>query len=96
MNLSHDAKRMAQQKAIVKRLASIENFGSMNVLCSDKTDTLTEGTIRPQAALDLGGPSSERVLFYAGLNATYETGFINPINGCRNVGLLRDTLTGCG
>ncbi|HEX9659050.1 MAG TPA: HAD-IC family P-type ATPase, partial [Rhodothermales bacterium] len=44
VNLSHGAKRMAQQKVIVKRLASIENFGSMNVLCSDKTGTLTEGT----------------------------------------------------
>ena len=44
VNLAHGAKRMAEQKVIVKRLASIENFGSMNVLCSDKTGTLTEGT----------------------------------------------------
>ena len=40
INLSHGASRMAQEKVIVKRLASIENFGSMNVLCSDKTGTL--------------------------------------------------------
>ncbi|NGZ03587.1 MAG: magnesium-translocating P-type ATPase [Nitrospira sp. WS238] len=80
VNLSHGAKRMAQQKVIVKRLASIENFGSMHVLCSDKTGTLTEGIIRLQAALDLGGLSSERVLFHAVLNGTYETGFINPLD----------------
>jgi len=80
VNLSHGAKRMAQQKVIVKRLASIENFGSMNVLCSDKTGTLTEGTMRLQAALDLGGLPNNRLLFYATLNATYETGFINPLD----------------
>ncbi len=80
VNLSHGAKRMAQQKVIVKRLTSIENFGSMNVLCSDKTGTLTEGTMRLHAALDLGGLPSKRVLFHAALNATYETGFINPLD----------------
>ena len=45
INLAHGAKKMAQKKVIVKRLASIENFGSMNVICSDKTGTLTEGTV---------------------------------------------------
>ncbi|MGA6828770.1 magnesium-translocating P-type ATPase [Nitrospira sp. NS4] len=80
VNLSHGAKRMARQKVIVKRLASIENFGSMNVLCSDKTGTLTEGTMRLHAALDLEGQKSERVMLYACLNATYETGFINPLD----------------
>ena len=80
VNLSHGAKRMAEQKVIVKRLASIENFGSMNVLCSDKTGTLTEGTMRLHAALDLDGLPSERVLFHGVLNATYETGFINPLD----------------
>jgi len=80
VNLSHGAKRMAEQKVIVKRLASIENFGSMNVLCSDKTGTLTEGTMRLHAALDLDGLPSERVLFHGVINATYETGFINPLD----------------
>ena len=80
VNLSHGAKRMARQKVIVKRLHSIENFGSMNVLCSDKTGTLTEGTMRFHAALNLDGAASERVLFHAALNATYETGFINPLD----------------
>ena len=45
LNLAHGAKRMAQKKVIVKRLASIENFGSMNVICSDKTGTLTQDKV---------------------------------------------------
>ena len=65
---------------IVKRLASIENFGSMNVICSDKTGTLTEGIVHLQSALDAEGAPSEKVLLYAYLNAFYETGFTNPID----------------
>jgi P-type Mg2+ transporter len=80
INLSHGARRMAREKVIVRRLSSIENFGSMNVLCSDKTGTLTEGTVRLRAALDIDGSDSEKVLWYAYLNACFETGFINPID----------------
>ena len=80
INLAHGAKRMATKKVIVKRLASIENFGSMNVLCSDKTGTLTEGVVKLQSALNVGGQESEKVLFYAFVNASYETGYINPID----------------
>jgi P-type Mg2+ transporter len=80
INLAHGAKRMAAAKVIVRRLASIENFGSMNVLCSDKTGTLTEGVVRVRSALDVQGQESEKVLLYAYLNAFYETGFINPID----------------
>ena len=80
INLAHGAKRMAAEKVIVKRLASIENFGSMNILCSDKTGTLTEGTVRVQSAVDMEGAPSERVLFHAYLNAFFETGFTNPID----------------
>ncbi len=80
INLSHGAKRMALQKVIVKRLASIENFGSMNVLCSDKTGTLTEGVVQLHGALDVEGHENEKVLLYAYLNAFYETGFMNPID----------------
>jgi len=80
INLSHGAKRMADQKVIVKRLASIENFGSMNVLCSDKTGTLTQGTVILQSALDILGQTNDKVLFYAYLNSYYETGFNNPID----------------
>ena len=80
INLSHGARRMAQQKVIVKRLAAIENFGSMNVLCSDKTGTITEGKIGIRAAVDARGNHSEKTLLYAYLNAANETGFINPID----------------
>jgi len=62
INLSHGANRMAQEKVIVKRLHSIENFGSMNVLCSDKTGTLTEGVVHLYTALDVDGHESEKVL----------------------------------
>jgi len=80
INLSHGASRMAQEKVIVKRLNAIENFGSMNVLCSDKTGTLTEGVVRVQSALDTLSQESEKVMFYAYLNAFYETGFFNPVD----------------
>jgi Mg2+-importing ATPase len=80
INLAHGAKRMALQKVIVKRLASIENFGSMDVLCSDKTGTLTEGRVQLHSALNVDGEESEKVLLYAFLNASFETGFVNPID----------------
>jgi Mg2+-importing ATPase len=71
---------MALEKVIVKRLAAIENFGSMNVLCCDKTGTLTEGVVRVHAYQDCAGRENEKILFYAYLNAFYETGFTNPID----------------
>ncbi|MBI4632915.1 MAG: magnesium-translocating P-type ATPase [Deltaproteobacteria bacterium] len=80
INLAHGAKRMAGNKVIVKRLASIENFGSMDVLCSDKTGTLTEGSVRLHSALDLDGHASDRVFLHAYLNAFFEKGFANPID----------------
>ena len=80
INLAHGAKIMATQKVIVKRLASIENFGSMNVLCSDKTGTLTEGTIKVQSVLDFNGNPSQKAQLYAYLNASNQTGFTNPID----------------
>ena len=80
VNLSHGARQMAEKRVIVKRLASIENFGSMNALCSDKTVTITEGAVRFREALDLNGNSSERVLLHAFLNSRFETGFPNPID----------------
>ena len=80
INLAHGAKKMAKKKVIVKRLASIENFGSMNVLCSDKTGTLTEGIVKVQSVVDIKGAISDKVLLYAYLNAFYESGFTNPID----------------
>jgi Mg2+-importing ATPase len=83
VNLAHGAKRMANEKVIVKRLASIENLGSMNVLCSDKTGTLTIGEVKLQSAIDVKGNvnnNNNKVLLYSYLNAIYETGFTNPID----------------
>jgi Mg2+-importing ATPase len=80
INLAHGAKRMAADKVIVKRLNSIENFGSMNVLCSDKTGTLTAGHVEMRSAVDIAGKPSDRVLLYAFLNASFESGFVNPID----------------
>ncbi len=80
INLSHGAKRMALGKVIVKRLITIENLGSMNVLCSDKTGTLTEGVMRVHSTLNVEGNENEKVLLYAYLNAIYETGFTNPVD----------------
>jgi len=80
VSLAHGAKRMATHKVIVKRLASIENLGSMNILCSDKTGTLTDGEVKIHSAMDAQGNHSEQVLLYAYLNAFYETGFVNPID----------------
>jgi Mg2+-importing ATPase len=80
INLSHGAKMMAKGKVIVKRLASIENFGSMDVLCSDKTGTITDGTVKLQSTIDVNGKQSDKVFLYAYLNASFESGFINPID----------------
>jgi len=80
INLAHGAKMMAKGKVIVKRLASIENFGSMDVLCSDKTGTLTDGTVKLQSTMSVNGVASDKVFLYAYLNASFESGFINPID----------------
>jgi Mg2+-importing ATPase len=80
INLAHGAKRMAEKKVIVKRLASIENFGSMNIICSDKTGTLTDGIVQLQSALNVDGAPNDKVLLHAYLNAFYQTGFKNPID----------------
>jgi Mg2+-importing ATPase len=80
INLAHGARRMAEQKVIVKRLAAIENFGSMDVLCTDKTGTITQGLVTLQGTHDLAGQPSERALLYAYLNASFESGFASPID----------------
>ncbi len=80
VNLARGARGMAARKVIVKRLASIENFGSMDVLCSDKTGTLTQGIMRLHSAMGTDGRDSEQVLLYALINASLQTGFVNPID----------------
>ena len=78
--LAAGAKAMAKHQVIVKQLLSIENLGSMTVLCSDKTGTLTDGIIQLHDTLDVAGQSSERVARHAYFNAFFQTGFANPID----------------
>ena len=80
VNLSVGARAMAKKQVIVKRLSSIENFGCMNILCSDKTGTITEGKVTLKDALDIEGNHSEKTMKYAWLNATMQQGFKNPID----------------
>lgn len=80
LTLARGAQQMAASHVIVRRLNSIEDFGSMNVLCADKTGTLTEGVVRLHAALDAEGNRSDEVLVYSQLNAAFESGFPNPID----------------
>jgi P-type Mg2+ transporter len=80
VNLSVGARAMAKQQVIVKRLSSIENFGSMNILCSDKTGTITEGKVTLKDALDIDGNRSDKTLQFAWLNASMQQGFNNPID----------------
>ncbi len=80
VNLAAGARAMAKKKVIVKRLSSIENFGSMNILCSDKTGTITEGKVTIKETLDIEGLHSEKTLQFAGLNASLQQGFHNPID----------------
>ncbi|MEI7470062.1 MAG: magnesium-translocating P-type ATPase, partial [Chloroflexota bacterium] len=80
ITLSHGAQKMAKRGVIVRRLNAIENFGSMDVLCTDKTGTLTEGVVRLDGALDPNGQPSPVVLRHAYLNAQYQTGLSNPLD----------------
>jgi Mg2+-importing ATPase len=80
VNLASGARRMAAKKVIVKRLSCIPNFGSMTVLCSDKTGTLTEGTATLKDTLGVNGMHSDKVKRLAWLNASLQQGFRNPID----------------
>ena len=80
VTLSRGALRMARKHMIVKRLAAIQDLGSMDVLCTDKTGTLTEARIRMERHVDADGRPSERVLELAYLNSFFETGVKNPLD----------------
>jgi P-type Mg2+ transporter len=80
VTLAHGALRMAKQHMIVKRLAAIQDLGSMDVLCTDKTGTLTEAKIRMETHVDAEGKASERVLELAYLNSFFETGLKSPLD----------------
>ncbi len=80
ISLSAGARLMAREKVIVKRLDSIEDFGAMSVLCTDKTGTMTAGTVVLDGAVGLDGQPSDVVHRLAYLNAHFQTGFSNPID----------------
>jgi Mg2+-importing ATPase len=80
VNLSKGAIAMSKKGVIVKRLSSIENFGSMNVLCTDKTGTLTENQIQLVLHVDMEGNDDEKVLLYSFLNSYYQTGLKSPLD----------------
>jgi len=80
VTLARGASRMARAKMIVKRLSAIQDLGSMDVLCTDKTGTLTEAKIRLVRHVDAQGVSSERVLHLAWLNSFFESGLKTPLD----------------
>ncbi|MFI5210101.1 MAG: magnesium-translocating P-type ATPase, partial [Gemmatimonadales bacterium] len=80
VTLARGALRMAARKVIVKRLAAIHDLGAMDLLCTDKTGTLTEGRIRLERHLDPSGRESERVLELAWLNSHFESGLKSPMD----------------
>lgn len=80
VNLSKGALAMARKKVIVKRLNAIQNFGAMDVLCTDKTGTLTQGKIVLEQHLDAHGDPSEKVLHYGYLNSFHHTGLKNLLD----------------
>ncbi len=80
VTLSKGAVAMAHKKVIVKHLSSIQNLGSLDVLCSDKTGTLTAGTMSLDRALDPFGNPSHRTLELAYLNSRFQTGIRSPLD----------------
>lgn len=79
-SLSKGAIRMSKKKTIVKKLDSIQNFGAMNILCTDKTGTLTEDKIVLERYLDINGDEDIRVLKHAFLNSYFQTGLKGSID----------------
>jgi P-type Mg2+ transporter len=80
VTLARGAVVMARKKVIVKHLSAIQNFGSIDVLCSDKTGTLTTGNMVLESALDPFGKPSKRTLELAYLNSKFETGIRSPLD----------------
>ena len=79
-SLAKGAVEMSKKKTIVKRLAAIQTFGEMNILCTDKTGTLTEDEIVLEKYMDLTGKESLRILKHAFLNSYFQTGLKNLID----------------
>ena len=80
ISLSHGSIKMAKQGVIVKNLNSIQNFGSMTILCTDKTGTLTKDQIEVVKYMDPLGKEAENVFLFSYLNSKYRTGVPNPLD----------------
>ncbi|MCX8167249.1 MAG: magnesium-translocating P-type ATPase [Candidatus Micrarchaeota archaeon] len=80
VNLAKGAYEMSKKKVIVKKLASMQNLGSIDILCTDKTGTLTRGEVVLEKYLDLEGKDNEDVLYYGYINSFYQTGLKNLID----------------
>lgn len=80
VNLAKGSKHLAAKKTLVKNIASIQNLGSIDILCTDKTGTLTENRIVLQEYIDANGKANMNVLKYAYLNSTYSTGIKNLVD----------------
>jgi Mg2+-importing ATPase len=80
VTLAQGAIRMAREKVIVKHLSAIQNLGSIDVLCSDKTGTLTAGTLSVDRSVNPIGADAERPLFFASLNSAFQTGVKSPLD----------------
>ena len=80
VTLAHGAQRLAGEHVIVKRLVAIEGLGSMDVLCTDKTGTLTQAKIRLERHVGVDGASSERVVELAALNSAFSGGIHSPLD----------------
>ena len=80
VNLARGAQMMSRRGVLVRRLSAIENLGSMDVLCTDKTGTLTEGVVQLEGAYDSDGNPSPEVLDLGACNAAYETGVGSPLD----------------
>lgn len=80
VNLANGAETMAKKKVIIKRLNSIQNFGAIDVLCTDKTGTLTLGRVILEKHIDVEGDENDEVLLYAFLNSYHQTGLKNMMD----------------
>jgi Mg2+-importing ATPase len=80
VTLARSALELAKRKVIVKRLSAIHDLGAMNVLCTDKTGTLTEATIKLVRAIDGHGAESQRAYAYAYVNSRFESGMKSPLD----------------
>jgi Mg2+-importing ATPase len=80
VTLARGAQRMARRKVIVKRLSSIHDFGAMDVLCVDKTGTLTEAKVKLDDVIDINGHHSDEALGFARLNSALQTGLRSPLD----------------